>query len=169
MCKPRLGVCLVCWSMGGEGGQFKMQYGPSHMGRGGCGSQRPGAIPGGATHCCSAHMTSQREVPERRWQLHENGTALLASVSQAYRKHLGTTGQTGSRHSATTLTTLTPKLARTLSVLGSCRAGHMRRLVDVVCCGPHAFIHPRASHSFPPSPWHSDPCPRSPCGWPQDI
>lgn len=77
---------------GGRGGQFKMQYGPSHMGRGGCGSQRPGAIPGGATHCCSAHMTSQREVPEKGWQLHENGTALLASVSQAYRKHLGTTG-----------------------------------------------------------------------------
>lgn len=32
---------------------------------------------------------------------------------QAYRKHLGTTGQMGSQHSATTLTTLTPKLART--------------------------------------------------------
>lgn len=73
---------------GGRKGKFKMQYGPRHMGRGRHRSQRPGAIPGGATHCCSAHMTSQWEVPERGWQFHENGTALPASVSPGLQETL---------------------------------------------------------------------------------
>lgn len=56
----------------------------------------------------------------------------------------------GSRHSATTLATLTHKLARTLSVLGSCRAGHTRRLVGVgVLWATH--LHPPSSVTLIPT------------------
>lgn len=68
MHRPRVGVCLVCWTTRGEGGSLRCSMGQVTWEEGGT-----GAIPGRASHCCSAHMTSQREIPERRWQLHENG------------------------------------------------------------------------------------------------
>lgn len=120
---------------GGEGGSLRYSMGQVTWEKGGAEARGQEPSSRGHTLLLSPHGLPEG-VSERGWQLHEIGTPYLPLCPQAYRETLRNPWAGGQLALSHHPLHSDPQIGQNPLCFGLLQRGHMRRLVDVVCCGP---------------------------------